>query len=289
MKTTISRLDKKGNQWEIKIRLDDECKNGHQDFSITGTCWEKGKAKNDRSIIRAGACGNTIAELFPEYSIFNRLHLCDYKGIPMHCTANCFYHLRNGFNSHTTGEDFIAEYCSYYRVTRDQFIELNKAETETHFAILFERLGVFQQWENEANEAIKLLKELTGEEFVNTSIRTNYHRPTDEQIDQEKARHESWYYSDSEKQKRAYQKRVEKLAEIDASELKEIEKIQLEYKVKRAMLDGGEKAFNNYIFYPSRNEVCFNWLTYGGQKMSDEEIKQVREKVVLPDGITIKE
>lgn len=289
MKTTISRSDKKGNQWEIKIRLDDECKNGYQDFSITGTCWEKGKAKTDRNMICAGACGDTIAELFPEYSIFNRLHLCDYKGIPMHCTANGFYHLRKGFNSQATGEAFITEYCNYYRVTREQFLELNKAETEAHFAILLERLGVFQQWENEANEAIKLLKEMTGEEFVNTSIRTNYHRPTDEQIEQEKTWHESGYYSDSEKQKRAHQKRVEKLAEMDASELKEIEKIQLEYKVKRAMFDAGEKAFNEYIFYPSRNEVCFNWRIYGSQKMSVEEIKQVREKVVLPDGITIKE
>lgn len=289
MKTTINRLDKNGNQWEIKISLDDKYKNGHQDFSITGTCWGKGKAKNDRNIIRAGACGDTIAELFPEYSIFNRLHLCDYKGIPRHCTANGFYHLRKGFNSQATGEAFITEYCNYYRVTREQFFELNKAETETHFAILLERLGIFQQWENEANEAIKLLEEMTGEKFINTSIRTNYYRPTDAQITLEDERQKNGYYSEREKQKRADQKRAEKLAEMDASELKEIEKIQLEYKVKRAMLDAGEKAFDEYIFYPSKNEVCFNWRTYGGQKMSPEEIQQVREKVVLPDGIMIKE
>lgn len=199
MKTTINRADKNGNQWEIKIRLDDECKNGHQDFSITGTCWGKGKAKTDRNMILAGACGDTIAKLFPEYAIFNRLHLCDYRGIPMHCTANGFYHLRKGFNSQSTGEDFIAEYCKYYRVTREQFLELNKAETETRFAILLERLGVFQQWENEANEAIKLLEEMTVEEFVNTSIRTNYYRPTDEQISQEEERQKNGYYSEREK------------------------------------------------------------------------------------------
>lgn len=288
MKATINRTGKNGQQWEIKIRLDDEFKNGHQDFSITGRCWEKGKAKNDRNMIHAGACGDTIAELFPKYAIFNRLHLCDYKGIPMYCTSNGFYHLRKGFNSQATGEAFIAEYCKYYRVTREQFLELNKAETETHFTLLLERLGVFQQWENEANEAIKLLEEMTGEKFVNESKRTNYHRPTDEQIAQEEARHKSGYYSDSEKQKRADQKRAEKLAEMDASEIKEIEKIQLEYKVKRAMFDAGEKAFNEYIFYSHKNEVCFNWRTYGGQKMMPEEIQQVREKVVLPDGITIK-
>lgn len=288
MKTTINRTDKKGNQWEIKIRLDDEHKNGHQDFSITGTCWEKGKAKTGRNMNCSGACGDTIVELFPEYEIFNRLHLCDYRGIPVHCSANGFYHLRKGFNNKSTGEAFVDKYCKYYRITREQFFELNNAESETHFAILLERLGVFGQWENEANEAIKLLEKMTGEKFVNTSIRTNYYKPTDEQIAQEKARHENGYYSDIEKKKRADQKRAEKLAEMDASELKEIEKIQLNYKVKRAMFDAGEKAFNEYIFYSHKNEVCFNWQTYGGEKMSPEEIQQVREKVVLPDGVTIK-
>ena len=47
MKTTKllfidNRVDKNGNQWKIEISLDDDCKNGHQDFSLTGTCWEKG-------------------------------------------------------------------------------------------------------------------------------------------------------------------------------------------------------------------------------------------------------
>ena len=288
MKTTINRTDKNGQQWEIKIRLDDECNNGHQDFSITGTCWEKGKVKNEKNMVCAGTCGDTIAELFPEYSIFNRLHLCDYKGIPMHCVANGFYHLRNGFNSQSAGEEFITEYCEYYRLTREQFSELNTAENETHFAILLERLEVFQQWESQAMQGIKLLEEITGEKFVNTSKRTNYCRPTDEQIKEEEERHANGFYSDSEKQKRSDQKRAEKMALLDEDEEKEIQKIRLKYKVKRAMFDAGEKAFNEYIFYPSMGEVCFNWRTYGGKKMSTEEIQQVREKVILPEGITIK-
>lgn len=286
METKINKTDKKGNQWVIKIRLDDECKNGHQDFSITGTCWEKGKAKTDRNMICAGACGDTIAELFPEYSIFNRLHLCDYKGIPMHCTANGFYHLRKGFNSQETGEAFIAEYCKYYRVTREQFLELNKAETETHFAVLLERLGVFQQWENEANEAIKLLEEMTGEKFVNTSTRTNYYRPTDEQISQEKARHESGYYSADSKRARALETERKKLQKIDEEEESEIQKIRLEYKIKRLLFSAGEKAYGNYIFYNHSNTIKFNWRN-NGDEMTSEEIQDVRNKIEgqLPDGV----
>jgi methionyl-tRNA synthetase len=106
LKFTDSRTAKNGEQWVIKIRLDDECKNGHQDFSITGTCWEAEKPRTDKYMILGGACGDEISVLFPEYEIFNRLHLCDYKGIPMHCSANGYYHLNKGFHSKSTGESF---------------------------------------------------------------------------------------------------------------------------------------------------------------------------------------
>lgn len=47
LRFTDNRIGKNGEQWTIKIRLNDECKNGHQDFSITGTCWEaSGKPEN---------------------------------------------------------------------------------------------------------------------------------------------------------------------------------------------------------------------------------------------------
>ncbi len=32
----------------VKIRLNDECKNGHQDFSITGDIYEAGKPMADK-------------------------------------------------------------------------------------------------------------------------------------------------------------------------------------------------------------------------------------------------
>ena len=83
LRHTVETTTKSGDQLQIKIRLNDECKNGHQDFSITGTVWEKGKPRTDRYMLRGGAMGDQIAKEKPEYAIFNRLHLCDYKGIPM--------------------------------------------------------------------------------------------------------------------------------------------------------------------------------------------------------------
>ena len=58
----------------VNIRLNDECKNGHQDFAITGT-----RHLKNGDIGGGGAIGNEIAKKYPEFAIFDRLHLCDYK------------------------------------------------------------------------------------------------------------------------------------------------------------------------------------------------------------------
>ena len=99
MKTTRllfidNRVDKNGNQWKIEISLNDDCKNGHQDFSLTGTCWEGEKSRIDQNMKLGGACGDTIVKLFPEYEIFERLHICDFNGSPMYPIGNAIYHAK---------------------------------------------------------------------------------------------------------------------------------------------------------------------------------------------------
>ena len=290
LRFTDNRVGKNGEQWEIKIRLNDECKNGHQDFSITGTCWDAGKAKIDRYMIHGGACGDEISVLFPEYEIFNRLHLCDYMGIPMHCSANGYYHLRTGFQGYKDGESLKSKWCEYYRVSPKQFDVLFTAESEIHFAILLERLGIFEQWKAEADLAIKKLEELTGDEFVVDSVRTQYIRPSDEKIADELERISSGYYSAEEKQKREDERRAQKMLEIDREEKLKIEDVKTEYAVKRLILGFSEKAFNNYIYYSHSKEIAFNWLSYGGV-MSDQEIKAVKDAIggKLPNGLTFRQ
>ena len=289
LRFTDNRIGKNGEQWTIKIRLNDECKNGHQDFSITGTCWEKGKPKTDKYMIQGGACGDEIAELFPEYEIFNRLHLCDYMGIPMHCSANGYYHMNKGFNSKSTGDSFAKEYCDYHRISRAQFNVLSQAESETHFAILLERLGIFEQWKAEADLAIKKLEELTGNELVVDSVRTQYNRPSDEKITDEINRIETGYYSAEEKQKRADERSAQKLLEIDREEKLKINDIKDEYKIKRLILGFSKKAYQNYIYYNHSKEIKFNWRGFG-DTMSDVEIQAVKDAIGLrlPKGVTFK-
>ena len=98
----IVTTDIKGNPMYISIRLDDQCKNGHQDFAITATIYEKGKPQTDRNMIAGGCCHEEILKAHPELKIFVDLHLCDYSGAPMYAEENGFYHLRR-----MTKEEFI--------------------------------------------------------------------------------------------------------------------------------------------------------------------------------------
>lgn len=291
LRFTEKRVAKDGKQWKISICLNDECKNGHQDFSITGNCYEVGKPKIDKYCLFCGACGDDIAKEFPEYAIFNNLHLCDYLGIPMYCVENGFYFLKNGFSRYDEGETLKSKFCKVYRVTGKQYDVLATAKSKTHFAILLEQNGIFEQWKAEADKAIKQLEELTGNEFIVDSVRTQYDKPSDDDIKAELNKIESGYYSSENEAKRAKEVELKELQEIDDEENKEIEKIKLEYKIKRIMFMAGKKIYNNYIFYNYNNTIAFNWRDFDDNKLSDEEIQEAKNLIrnKLPNGVTFRQ
>ena len=155
MKTTKllfvdNRLDKNGNQWKIEISLDDDCKNGHQDFSLTGTCWEKGKSRIDRNMKFGGACGDTIIKLFPEYEIFERLHICDFNGAPMYAIENGMYHAKRN------GKDSLQNYLRLTELEAETLMQY--LDEKLAFRFHLENMGVVARWKEEANEAIKKLE-----------------------------------------------------------------------------------------------------------------------------------
>ena len=142
MSINLNKIAKNGEQYHIKIRLSDPCKNGHNDFAITGTIWEAGKSKTECNSITSGAIGDHISVAFPELSIFNTLHLCDYKGAPMYADGNGHYHLKG------CAEPMIKDkFCEYYRVTPKQYDILIGCADKNHYKILLYKLGIVDQWE----------------------------------------------------------------------------------------------------------------------------------------------
>lgn len=261
----------------VNIRLNDECKNGHQDFSITGEVTERGRFE------MGGCIHEEIEKHFPEFKIFINLHLADHEGIPMYAVENGFYHLTNGFERAEKGQK--AAFCEYYRVTPQQYDELLKCENTIQYAVKLDKLGILKQWKKEANKAIKLLEKLTGDEFVVDSKKSQYHAPTPEQLKEEEKKQKSGFYSVEAKQERAKEKVNKKIAEMEEEASKKIEAIKKELEVtKKIFLAGGEKAIDNTIFYTHSNEIKFNWKSYGKQ-LSPEEIEEIKNKITLPDGV----
>lgn len=283
----ITTTDKKGNQMFIKIRLNDECKNGHQDFAITCDIYEKGKPTTDRYFISGGCCHDEILKARPDLKIFVDLHLCDYAGIPMHPTANGFYHLTNGFNN-TPAESpkFRAEYCEYYRITGNQFDVLSKSKNEIQFYLNIVKLAILDQWKAQADKAIKLLEIMTEKEFLNDSKRSHLITPTPENIAEELERQKTGYYSAKAQAEREQAKQGEILAKLAADRDKEINKHTQEFEVKKqVLLVGGEKALNNCIYYNHSQTLSFNWRSY--DKISEELYTKIADSIQLPEGVKI--
>lgn len=283
----ISKVVGKENL-SVTITLNDECKNGHQDFHIIGDIYQAGKPETDRYHVMSGCIHDEILKAFPEFKIFVTLHGCDYKGIPSHPMSNGFYHLTEGFHKSTPQDlNFKQMYCEYYRINDAQFDTLNKSENQIQFALTLERLDVFAKWEEEANRAIAYLEELTGNEFLVDSKRTQYYAPTEEQRAEESKRQASGYYTDEAKAEREKEVQNKVVINLQAERDKSIQKANDEYYAKLAVLKvGGSVALDNCIYYNHTQQISFNWRGYN--KISEDLINKIKAEIILPEGVTIK-
>lgn len=272
----------------VKIRLDDERNNGHQDFAITGDVYNHLTSKSDRYFNRGGCIHEVIEEHFPEFKIFINLHLCDYLGAPMYPEANGFYHLTHGFNN--IKKSFIEDFCEYYRITEKQYYYLKDAENQKDYAIRLVKLNVPQQWKAEADQAIKYLESLTGEKFIDTSTKKHFNEPTEEEIENFSLLVKSGYYSEEAKGKRQELKKEEEYNKLKNEILQDFQKTTdravKEKDVKLQLLEhGGKKALKNIIFYNHSNKIKFNWLDYE-KKLTDEEIEHIKKNIKLDFDVT---
>ena len=74
----------------VKLRFDDEYRNGHETFAITGTL-RNTRLVGDRGIISCGCLHDEIAQHVPKLAHLIKWHLTSING-PMHYLANTIYH-----------------------------------------------------------------------------------------------------------------------------------------------------------------------------------------------------
>ena len=269
-----------GEVWIIKISLNDECRNGHQDFSITADVYQAGKPRTDRYWLSGGAKGDEIAKYWPELAPFNALHLCDFKGQPMHGPANARYHIRNGKPERAQ---------KMLRATDAEMAVLATAADDLHMAVLIESLGIRARWADEAAAAIKTLESWTGKTFVNDSRRDQW--PFDEaQMQDGREKGANGHYSPANVKTRADEAAAAKIAKerarIEAKRDKEIDKATKDAAIHLAILDTGT-ANDNFIYYDHTDTVSFNWRGYG-DTFTPEQVATLGEMLTAKfPGITI--
>lgn len=76
----------KGCMIRATVRYDDQCRNGHNSFSITGEIYVPGRS----DIEAGGMLHEDIAKAFPELAPLLKWHLCSSDG-PMHYVANTIF------------------------------------------------------------------------------------------------------------------------------------------------------------------------------------------------------
>lgn len=78
----------------VEMRFDDECKNGHNTFAITGSVVNPQAMRRSEREIAGGCLHEDIAAIFPELAHLIPWHLTS-SDSPMHYIANTLYHAGN--------------------------------------------------------------------------------------------------------------------------------------------------------------------------------------------------
>lgn len=250
----------------ITCRLDDECKNGHEDFSLTATIYDKGGLD-----IGGGCCHDEILKAAPEFEPFARLHLSDADGCPMHAAANgfywysgtkpdglgCKYHPGTGSNAKTP-EKCLEILKDHLRATDADIaaIDAMQPRSEEEFSFALESLGFRARWKAEADAAIAQLEKWTAAKFESRATRSQWEPLPEEAVALIKERKASGYYNPEQVAARDKAKRkadiAKRVAEIHANHAAAVAKLETErtvdlYFASRG-IDGG-----NVIFYDHTN------------------------------------
>lgn len=253
----------------VTIKLNDECKNGHNDFSITGEVYQKGKPKTDRNMICCGCCHDAILEAFPEFKMFVDLQLCSSDGYPMFLGKNAAYWI-------SIGEDEKA--MNDLRCDSDMYDKLYPYYIDN---LLFKKAisdyGLLDIWSEQAKKAIAYLEKLTGNEFIENKHVPFFSEKEIELIESGTVTLEAvWRKREIEKQ----EKRIKQIAEIEKKYSNKIDCAELEKKVRLLMLDFDSE---NWIWYDHSHTLCFNWKSYE-RKVTRQEVEAfMKDRNVIID------
>lgn len=267
----------------VKVRIDDQCGNGHCDFAITADIYEKNEY--DHWVWSAGGCcHDAILKHFPELSDFVALHLSNAHGQPMYAEGNGCYILK------TKG---AAACANYLRIDVETACRLSVEKD--YFKYQLFALGIVDKWQQEADAAIRHFEKLKGELWVNPyspEEERGVLKLTDEERVMVEALIREGYYTPEalkdREEKAAEEKRQKDRAAIIERCDKKIAELIRDRDLDLCLFDNFGTC-DNVIYYSGSNEVCFNWKNYGGDKIWTQEefdrFVEIVDRSIFPEGV----
>lgn len=268
---------------EIGLRYIKE--NGYSYFYAVGDVYELKRAR--KKIIPSGCIHEEILKYFPEFKTFVQLHGNSSYGMPMHMISNIKFYIDN---------DEIDAICRYLGISDVMSKELICWGEEIDYLKYFlEENDIIYHLRSKANKAIKLLEELTNDEFENPDVLVLYdYEPLDNDTREKiKKMHENGYFTMDNVIKR----RDEKIKELNLKFLekekmrldKEKREIDNEIKVLEYLCDEGI-SLNNHAYLRSVNVLAINLYKNRENAMSEEDYKRFLDSIdysKLPKGIDV--
>lgn len=268
-------------KFDYLIKLDDECKNDHLTFSFTGKIKVK-KGNGRYYTLISGAIGDIITYFKPELSIFEKLHTCNHLGQPM-CIENIRYHISEGKTDR--------EISKMYNISDMEAIKIlrNSSDNKDLFYYLVFRLGIAENWENLASEAIQEIEKRKKRKLKIEGKARVYKQFPEKECEVLENLYQLGYASNAQKElrdkARKEDQKQKELKEIEEQRNKAISKAQKEYEVKKAVVSFGI-SWINVIFYDHSNKLCFNYSDCY-KKIPSDLINEFICTNVLPEGINV--
>lgn len=257
---------------EIGLRYIKE--NGYSYFYAVGDVYELKRAR--KKIISSGCIHEEILKYFPEFKTFVQLHGNSSYGMPMHMISNIKFAIDN---------NEIDTICCYLGISDVMAKELICWGEEIDYIKYFlEENDIIYHLRSKANKAIKMLEELTGNEFENPDVLGIYdyeplNNDTKEKI---KKMHGNGYFTMDNVIKRENDRikdlNIKRLESEKIKLEKEKREIDNEIKVLEYLCDEGI-SLNNHAYLRGVNVLAINLYKNRENAMSEEDYKRFLENV----------
>lgn len=302
-KITVVKPDEKTI---IKIRLDDDCGNGHAHFSVTADIYEY---RNGRWVdFGGGCCHDHILSLRPDLKPIIDLHLSDQYGVPMHSFANGFYWLagcyKDGLGENYHGgsgrdgkspEECRRIFIEHMRITEGEADHLIALMPETAEILQYhcEDMGLIGRWRSDADQAIAMIEQMSGQRWDHSYVpsRLGYKQLSDERRGEIKEMIESGYFSAEAKAERAAKKHAAKMEAKRKEIINSYEEGELKLRNKRdvALEMLRVDMTENFIYYDHSNTISFNWSNLHKLITRDEyeAVKLALDYTKLPASVSL--